>query len=76
MHCDIRLRGQVRPMTDAILLEPPRLPNWTEVQCPLLGQKRTLALFDDLVCDGDHSRRNSEVERLGRGEIDNKLEFG
>jgi len=33
-------------------------------------------LFDHFVRDGDDTRRNGEAERLGRGEIDNKLEFG
>src|SRR3974390_1341123 len=31
--------------------------------------------FNHLVGDGEHSRRNSEAERLGGGEIDNRLEF-
>jgi len=63
-----------------------------KTSCPLYPQKRTCAVhwpmsalgqkrtsyhsFDRFVRDGDHARRNSEAERLGRGEIDNKLEFG
>ena len=37
-------------------------------------QKRSL--FDQLVCDGEHARRNGEAERLGGLEVDHELEFG
>jgi hypothetical protein len=46
------------------------------------GQKATkctaakFALFDDLVGDCEHARRNGEAERFGRRKIDSKLEFG
>jgi hypothetical protein len=33
-------------------------------------------LFDHLVGDGKHSRRNVEAERLGSREVDDELEFG
>ena len=40
-------------------------------------QKRTYdKLFDHVVGDGKHARRNGEAERLGSREVDDKLEFG
>ena len=38
--------------------------------------QRIVLLFDHFVCDGEHARRDSEPERLGRFQVDDKLELG
>src|SRR5262249_1754230 len=49
--------------------------------CPLcaksgLAVQRIVLLFDHFVCDGEHARRDSEPERLGCFQVDDKLELG
>jgi hypothetical protein len=39
-------------------------------------RSKVAPLFDHLVGNGEHARRNSEAERLRRLEIDHQLEFG
>jgi len=53
-----------------------------QLEMSALGQKRTYAphkkrsLFDDLISDGEHARRNSEADRLCGREVYYELEFG
>ena len=57
-------------------------PESGHVRMSALGQKRTHAphkkrsLFDDLISDGEHTRRNSEADRLCGREVYYELEFG
>src|SRR6516162_4224699 len=75
-QCTLWVKSRHRGTSDQCPLYPQKRTSELSRRMSALCQKRTFVLFDHLVGNGEHTRRNCKIECLGRFQIDHQLELG